>query len=251
MKMLVTFAVNWEFKPWLRLRAFRQIRGNQQMFQTEVAGGVVEVLLTGIGPQVSMKSIKSIPGRAPDLCISSGLAGGLKLEHQSGEVLVARASCAESDCGKLESSEELLQSAVKCGAKAVSRFVSSSHVVWTSKEKSELHPKADAVDMETFGIMREMSMRGVPCVAVRAVADGAEADLPLDFERALDASGRIRITHVLGRLASDPRQAWPLARFGAQSSRAASALARYLDGYTAFLAMNQKLIERRTQEVRQ
>lgn len=228
-RILVTFAVEWEFKPWSRLRRFRKAQRGTKIFQTRIAESGIVVAVTGVGPVSALRSVRAAMDEAPDLCIASGLAGGLKHEYRPGDVLVARATCSEAGDEAFESDERLFELAVKCGAKPVNRFVSTEHVVRTAKRKSELHPTADAVDMESFTIMKEMSALGVPCVAIRCVADSVDMEVPCDFERALDASGHIRILPVLGQVASDPRQAWPLARFGVRSSRAASTLARFLD----------------------
>jgi len=251
MRILVTFAVDWEFKPWRRLRPFQQVSGSKGVFQTRIAASDVSVILTGVGPLNSARALRTAIEGAPDICIASGLAGGLKQEHRPGDVLVARAAHSETGGEAFESDERLFRVAVECGAKAVNQFISAARVVRTVKRKTEMSSLADAVDMESFAIMRAMSGRGVPCVAVRSVADSAEMDVPCDFDRALDSSGRIRTIRVLSQVVCDPRQAWPLARFGARSTRAASSLARYLDGYTASLAGQEGKLDFSVQPISQ
>lgn len=251
MRILVTFAVDWEFKAWMRLRSFQAVPGDDRVFRTQIAGEDVCVLLTGVGPGNAARSVRTRLDEAPDFCIASGLTGGLKHEHRPGEILVARAACPETAGEVLESDERLFGAAVESGAKGVDLFVSTEHVVRTAKRKSEFHPNADAVDMESFTIMKEMASLSVPCVALRSVADPAGMDVPCDFDRALDASGRIRMMQVIGQVACNPRQAWPLLRFGTQSSRAASALARYLDGYIANLARHEERLESSLQQINQ
>jgi len=236
MRILVTFAVDWEFKPWLRLRSFRPDSRNSRMFHTETSGNKLTVLLTGIGPVNAVRSLRDSVHEAPDLCVTSGLAGGLKPEHRPGEILAARATRSEGVEGVFESDEGLFRRCVDYGAKPVNQFISTERVVRTAQEKFGLSSSADAVDMESFAIMKEMSGLGVPCVAVRSVADSAEMDMPCDFDQAVDESGRIRIVQILGQVVSDPRQAWPLVQMGIRSSRAAASLTRYLDGFTALLA---------------
>jgi nucleoside phosphorylase len=243
MKILVTFAVDWEFKPWMSQSSFRPVLGKEHVFQTRVAGGDVRAIVTGVGPLASARLVRTVVDEVPDLCIVSGLTGGLKREYRPGDVLVARGTRSEAGGESLESDKRLFGVAVECGAKAVDQFVSVDRVVRTAKRKSELRSFADAVDMESFVIMKEMDRLAVPCVAVRSVADSAETDVPCDFDRALDAFGRIRMMHVLGQTIRDPRLAWPLVRFGVQSIRAASSLARYLDNYTTFLIAHQERLE--------
>jgi adenosylhomocysteine nucleosidase len=243
MRILVTFAVDWEFKPWLRLGKFQAVPGNRRAFRTQLAVNDVCVLLTGVGPENAVRSIRNFTDKIPDACIASGLAGGLKPQYRPGEILVARSARAEATGAVFESSEELFKGAAECGATPVNQFISTGRVVRTVHEKSQLSTSADAVDMETFAIMKEMSGLGVPCVAVRSIADSAEMNVPCDFDSALDESGRIRIVQVLGQVVSDPWQARPLARLGVRSSRAAASLARYLDGFIAYLAGHKEKMD--------
>jgi adenosylhomocysteine nucleosidase len=251
MRILVTFAVDWEFKPWLRLGRFQSASVNGRDFRAEIADQGVRVILTGVGPVNAARSIRNFVDQAPDLCITSGLAGGLKRQHRPGEILAARSARAENSETVYESDEELFAAAVECGAKPVDRFISSDHVVRTVQEKRRISASADAVDMESFAIMKEMSGLGVPCVAVRSVSDSAEMDVPCNFDRALDHSGRISMARVLGQVACDPRQVWPLAQLGMRSSRAAASLARYLNAYIACLAAHKENMDLRVQHITQ
>jgi adenosylhomocysteine nucleosidase len=251
MRILVTFAVDWEFKPWLRLGRFQPVPGNGRGFHAQLAGNSVRVILTGVGPANATRSIRNSVDEVPDVCIVSGLAGGLKHQYRPGEILAARATRAEGTGPAYESDMALFKAAVECGAKPVNQFISTGHVVRTAQEKFRLGTCADAVDMESFFIMKELSGLGVPCVAVRSAADPAEMDLPCDFDRALDDSGRIRIVQVLGQVVSDPRHVWPMVQLGMRSSRAAASLARYLDGYTAFLAGQKERMDLRVQHITQ
>ena len=249
MRILVTFAVDWEFKPWLRLGRFQSVAANGRTFRGEIGGQDVRVILTGVGMANAARAVRAFVDDVPDLCVTSGLAGGLKNQHRPGEILAARAVRSLDGATAYESEGELFTAAVECGAKPVDLFISTGRVVRTVQEKSRLSACADAVDMESFAIMKEMSGLGVPCIAVRSVSDSAEMDVPCDFDSALDPSGRIRITRVLGQVATDPRQAWPLARLGMRSSRAAASLARYLQSYITCLAGDKEKMDLRVQHV--
>jgi adenosylhomocysteine nucleosidase len=249
MRILVTFAVDWEFKPWLRLRQFRRVAGKQRLFRTQIEGGEIRVLLTGVGPSNASKSIRDVVKELPDFCIVTGLAGGLKQQYRPGEILVARSSRSETGNSVIESDDRLLTLAVDAGATPVEKFVSAGRIVRTAGEKSRLSAFADAVDMETFAIMKEMSGLRVPCVAVRSVADPAEMNVPCDFDSALDDSGHIRIVTVLGQVARDPRQAWPLAKLGLRSSRASASLARYLERFASILFGHKEKMDLSVQHI--
>ena len=249
MRILVTFAVEWEFKPWLRLGRFQPVPGTSYTFVGQTARDEVTVVLTGVGAANVARSIRKNVDKAPDICIASGLAGGLKHQHRPGEILAARVVRAETAGIAYESDEALFSAAVECGAKPVEQFISTVHVVRAAHEKSRLGVTADAVDMESFSVMKVMNGLGVPCLAVRSVADPAEMDVPCDFERTLDESGHIRIVSVLGQVAADPRKAWPLAHLGVRSTRAASSLARYLEVFTDHLASPKEKMDLSVQHI--
>jgi nucleoside phosphorylase len=251
MKILVTFAVDWEFKPWLRQRAFQKESRNYCTFRSKVKGVDVKALLTGVGADNAVRSIATSLDEIPDLCITSGLAGGLNPQYRPGDVLVARAVCDATGETLVYSDERLFSSAVDCGAKPASRFISVPRVVRTVQEKSRLSASADAVDMESFAIIKELSGLGVPCVAIRSVSDSSEMSVPYDFDRALDASGRIQMFQVLGQVVCDPRRLWPLARLGVRSSRAAASLARFLDAYVGTLAGYKEKLDVNVQHINQ
>jgi adenosylhomocysteine nucleosidase len=251
MRILVTFAVDFEFKPWLRLGNFQPVPGTGRTFCGQKAESDVRVVLTGVGAVNAARSIRNSVEALPDVCIASGLAGGLKHHHRPGEILVARAARGENAGTTYESDEQLFNAAVECGAKPVDQFISTGQVVRTAHEKFRLGTAADAVDMESFAIMKKMRGLGVPCVAVRSVADPAEMDVPCDFDGTLDESGHIRVARVLGQVVSHPRRVWPLAQLGVRSSCAASALARYLEGFTAYLAGHKEKMDLSVQHISQ
>jgi adenosylhomocysteine nucleosidase len=87
------------------------------------------------------------------------------------------------------------------------------------------------VDMESFEIVKQALAWGARCVVVRAISDGANEDLPIDFNRILSAGNRPSVGKALVQLAKNPLALFSLIRFGRQSQRAAAGLASFLDGY--------------------
>ncbi|HZT71698.1 MAG TPA: hypothetical protein VFC10_18355 [Terriglobia bacterium] len=251
MEVLVTFAVDWEFKPWLRLRAFKPDPESRRVFRTKHGEADVKVLMTGMGPPNALRAVRESLDEVPDVCIVSGLAGSLKRSHRNCEILAARAVRSETGTEIIKSDETLMNMAMECGAKAVPQFISAEQVVRNTGEKSRLGLFADAVDMESFVTMRELGRLGTPCVAIRSVADSAEMDIPYDFDRALDGSGRIQIGRILGQVVRNPWHAWTLTRFGAQSIRAARSLAQFLDGYLAYLTAHKERLGSSVQYISQ
>ena len=233
MRILVTFAVEAEFAPWRRLRAFKKVRAaKMDYFTSDLDGSTIDVLLIGMSGK---KPWLEVPGEIYDseieLCVSSGLAGGLRPEHLIGEILVAdkviaaqRDICAFSDTG-------MLDAAVALGAKKVSAFYTADHVVLNSTEKYELGSLAEAVEMESFEVLMEGGMFAAKTVALRAISDTVDEDLPLDFNRVTDDSGDVSITRILGQIAGSPQSVPALVRFGQRSRSAAESLANFLERY--------------------
>ncbi len=249
MKIVVTFAVDWELRPWRKLRFFRSDPSDGRIFRANLGETEILAILTGVGPQNAVQALRSCLKESPDLCIISGLAGGLKSEHRSGDILAARTVCQQTGAAFLASNESLFNQAVECGAKAAGQFVSVAKVVRTIKEKLQLGALADAVDMESFAVMEAMHVSGVPSIAIRSIADEVELELMCDFERALDNSGRVRMTQVLGQVALAPQEIWPLIKFGIVSSRAAARLARYLDAYISVLEESRARLNLGAQQI--
>jgi hypothetical protein len=227
MKIVVTFAVQAEFAPWRRIRDFERA-GSETAFMTRTGDTEIHALITGIGARKF-----ELP--AADICLVSGVAGSLKQEHRIGDILVANAARREGNEGVLASEESLVRSAVECGATPVAFFYSAGTVVNSASEKLRLSQKADAVDMESYSIMVQAQRRRMPAVAIRAISDTADQSLPLDFNRAITADGKIDWLPALSQVAASPGSLAQLMRFGLESSRAAKKLAHFLDKYLSCL----------------
>jgi adenosylhomocysteine nucleosidase len=164
-----------------------------------------------------------------DVCISSGLAGGLREEHRPGDVLAAKEVHATNWNKVIPSDVTLLEVASACGAKVADAFYSVDRVLVRSSEKSELGAKADAVEMESGDIMLEAVAFGAKVIAIRGISDAVEEDLPLDFNRVTSETGEVSVTKILAQAAAHPGSIPALIRFGRQSRNAAEKLAIVLD----------------------
>jgi nucleoside phosphorylase len=237
MNVIVTFAVRSELAPWLRLRTFRRREVNGwTSYETTIAGTAVHAVLTGIGPSHAKKAIRAALRSRPDAVLASGLAGALKPCFGVGDVLAARLVHFDGTDQHVSSSEDLLDLAIDCGAKAVDSFISRNAIARTAGEKAVLGSLADAVDMESFAILTEARRSGVPAIALRSIADTSECDLPCDFSKMVDERGQIRLWRVALEPICAPQRVPALIRFALASHRAASRLARFLDRYLEVLA---------------
>jgi adenosylhomocysteine nucleosidase len=250
-RILVTFALEAEFAPWRKLREFhRRTWGRAEVWAAETGGAEIGVVLTGIGPrQAALAASRALAAEQDSLkfCISSGVAGALRPEYRIGQVLAAASVSVEfrrSPAERvLESSASLVSFAAELGATPVGRFFTAEHVIGRADEKHYLGREADAVDMESFEILRKCAECGIPAVAIRAVSDTAEQELPFDMNRILDDHGQLSLPRVMGQVVLHPGSLPRLVTFGQRSRRAAESLTRFLDRYVAFVAERARNLE--------
>jgi adenosylhomocysteine nucleosidase len=252
LKILVTFALENEFAPWRAAHNFQKaIWGEVETFVTEIGGAEVGVALTGVGArQARLGFPRGTWGESESLafCVSSGLAGALKPEYRIGQVLAARTVMAETprtdaESTGMESSAPLISFASECGATLVDRFYTAEHVVAKAEEKRHLGLTADAVEMESFETLRAAAEGGIPAIAIRAISDVSDEDLPLDMSDILTDEGQVSFPRVLGQVALHPGAVPGLVKLGKQSKIAAESLARFLDQYVGRVALQANNLE--------
>jgi adenosylhomocysteine nucleosidase len=235
MKILVAFAVAEEFAPWRRLRDFQRVPGGWPRFEAEVGNAHVTAILTGMGQSHALEAARRVLPARPDICISTGLAGALQSGLEIGQILAARLVSEVGEPVAVASHSELLSSAVECGAKQIERFTTSRTLISRAEQKRNLSRQAEAVDMESYTILAEAARCGVPAVAIRAISDRADFNIPYDFERARDERGQIKIGSIVAQVLRHPMGLPALLTLGRDCRMAARALAQYLDVYTVTL----------------
>jgi adenosylhomocysteine nucleosidase len=245
MRILVTFAIKAEFSQWSSRHPFVpyefenwETRREFDLFKANIGPDEVTVLLTGMGGENAAKAMSSIPLETHDLCISSGLAGSLDARLRPGDVVAARSAETLDETSKAASDAALLNLAVASGAKAVNVSLTSEKIVATAEEKEELSRKGSIVEMETTHVLAAAAERHVPCVAVRAISDAADEDLPVDFARILDSHGHLKMGGLLKEIGLSPYRIPLLLQFGRQSRAAGKSLADFLDRYISAISAN-------------
>jgi len=131
---------------------------------------------------------------------------------------------------------DLLSTAVDCGARQIERLATSRTLVARVEQKQQLGRQAEAVDMESYTILAEAARCGVPAVAIRAISDTADFDMPYDFERARDAQGQIRVMGVVSQVLRRPSGLPGLMRLARDSRFASRRLAGFLDAFAGTMA---------------
>lgn len=240
MNILVTFAVEAEFAPWRTRRKFRRLPGDWPRFEAQFGGARVRAVLTGMGQTHALEAARRMLPDRPDICISTGLAGALRSTHRPGDILAARLVSEVGEPVAVASHPELLATAVDCGARQVERFATSRALVARTDEKLQLGKQAEAVEMESYTILAEAARYGVPAVAVRAISDTVDFEMPYDFERVRDARGQIRIGGILAQVVRHPSGLPALLTLARDCRLAARHLADFLDAYAG--ALGDRLI---------
>jgi len=91
-----------------------------------------------------------------------------------------------------------------------------------------------AVDLETAAYARVAAGRGVPYAVVRAISDGADEELPLDFERYRRPDGTLDRARVLRHALGHPATLAPLWRLKRRmdlcSQRLADQVSAWIEG---------------------
>ena len=190
----------------------------------------VYAVMTGIGMRSVRSNLQNLFAGSVDLCIASGLAGGLRKQYPAGSILVAKAVTSGPDQA-INSDKSLVQRANECGAAVVDFFFTSGVVMNSQTEKARIGEIAGAVEMESFQIFRQASEYSVPVVAVRAISDSVDTTLPVDLNRIIDRRGQIGWPLALYEIAKTPTRLPQLVRFALESARAARNLAYFLDRY--------------------
>jgi adenosylhomocysteine nucleosidase len=246
MKILVTFAVRAEFTPWQRRRNFLRVPGEAAMFEAAFGGAKVRAILTGMGEEHALVAARKGLAYRPDMCISTGLAGSLRSGFRTGDIVAARLVSEVGEPVAVASHRELLSVAVDCGARQIERLATSRNLVSNAGQKRELGSQAEAVDMESYTILAEAARCGVPAVAIRAISDTVDFEMPYDFERARDERGQIRVMGVIAQVLRRPSHLPDLLKLAHDSRFAARRLAGFLDAFAGTIADRLVPIEQDT-----
>ena len=247
MRVLVTFAVDAEFAPWRKLRAFRHIDyDGLQLWCTDAGTVQITVLVTGIGTESSAQAMGLMMQMADenkhfDVCVSSGLAGALDEALMPGDIIAPQSLIAENKHSEAPSEQlkvhpELRKQAVAMGAIAADCLLTSHQVMAKASAKRACSSKAQSVDMESFEIVKEAQAWGAQSVVVRAISDSAKEDLPINFNLTLSKKQQVSVSKIVWQLAKNPVALPAVLRFAAQSRKAAEKLARFLDAYVQTMA---------------
>ena len=182
-------------------------------------GSAVEVLITGIGPVNAAACVEaSLARQRPARVWTCGFAGGLKLAMPAGTLLFS------------EDDSSSLSVALRALGAVPGKFHCAQRIATTAAEKRALWTQtgAEAVEMESGIIAQICRQRGIPCVTLRVISDGADQDLPLDFNALLDERYALNYGKLAWALLRAPGRIGGLMRLQKETQRGARELARVL-----------------------
>lgn len=203
---------------------------------------------SGVGPDNARLAAQWLGDSGADCLVSWGCAAGLDRSLKPGDLVVSDtvvsgAATADFDgmlapmpwCGAVVKTLSA-HLPIRCGA-----IVESKKIVASSLDKSALHLKTGAIalDMESGAVAKEARARGLPFLAIRAIADPAAMALPLAVSNALDERGRVAKLRLLKDLASAPGQLPDLIKLGLYFKAATKTLRQAAAHITLFPGIAQ------------
>ena len=146
--------------------------------------------------------------------LSFGIAGALTPDLRSGDVVVADRIVLPGG-GTITTDplwrQAIAHAAMDCGlSMRIAGVAGSDTVIANAAAKAELAGRslAAAVDMESHIVAVAAQRAGLPVMAVRAIADRAEHDVPTVALDAIGPDGRARLARIIAGVWSSPSE-WP------------------------------------------
>ena len=190
-------------------------------------------LATGEGPENAERGLRSfLQNHRPQCVMGIGFAGSLSKSLQAGDLVVGQRILGTVN---LQSSAPLVQLARNCTIDHLyfGTIVETNTILWQAVEKRELSRRLPAneigcVDMESSAVAQVCDEASIPFLAVRCITDLLDEDLPLDFNRCRNRSGRLMSTKVLVSTLLRPSSIRGLMELRRRSVLCASRLAAFV-----------------------
>lgn len=195
-------------------------RAGHGYFEGEIGGSPAVLAISGIGEERAYKTAKEILGLFPDAraYVSVGLSASLVPGLSPGDIVGASEIVTPASPFNTYPCDPGLLDAVSKIKFRTGKFVAASKTVTTSLEKREIARSSGAIalDMESGGAARASVEAGVPFISIRAISDGLDEDLPVDFNL-LMRDGKMRWGRFIVYFMTHPAKIKPLMRLGGNS----------------------------------
>ena len=183
----------------------------------ELAGPEVAIHVSGIGAAAAGRTGAEVTARPLRALVSAGFCGALSPELRVGDLVAPDEVRDQATGERFAPDPEMLAAAP--GARGT--LVSAVRLARTPADRARL--EGVAVDMESAALARASRAAGVPFLALRAVTDETRHRLP-DFDRLMDAAGRLTPGAGLLYFLRHPREVPALVRLGPAVREAGRAL---------------------------
>lgn len=201
-------------------RARRLSRGVRYCAEGELSGRRVVLAADGPGPRLARRAAEAaVAGEKAPVLVSTGYCGSLDASLPVGDILIVT--------GVNGRTISVPQTRSKHQTGMV---VSVDRVIGTAEGKAALsETRARAVEMEAEAVAEFAAGQGLPFYCVRVVTDGVNEDMPLDFNRYRDETGRFSRSRIAWAAVRRPGSALPaLVRFDRECRRASRVLGEFL-----------------------
>ncbi len=186
--------------------------------QTEIQQGIF-LHLSGIGPRRARRSAEALLEKGCTALLSWGTAGGLVHDLPPGRLLLPkRIIAADQTVRDVDLSWHgrivgQLSGRLRLQTEPLAE---SPGVLTTPAEKETLFHRtgAIAVDMESAALAAVAQRAAIPFIAIRAISDDMDLEIPRSFLSAMDEKGRLRSLMLFKGLARRPIELFALIRLG-------------------------------------
>ncbi|MCB1194906.1 hypothetical protein KDK77_01860 [bacterium] len=187
----------------------------------------VSLFLCGVGAKKLSYLKRNIHYfRQCDTVLCAGLAGGVSPEYCAGDCILPETVASLTNISEpIAVGESLRQTVLKCGTVPFKkcRLLALSSAIVRREQKTALR-SIDAVDMESYRVMRWMGERAVPAAVVRVIGDALDDYIP-ENDILLTAT-RTQFRIIAKRCLKNPCCAGRILKFVVRTRRALKSLGR-------------------------
>ena len=229
----IVVALSLEAAPLLESLDFRKtVSGNGLKYRNCFLGEQRIVVCEGaVGQKRARQATDAvIDAFDPQWILSVGISGGMIDGMKIGNIAVANSVVATDHKEEIEIPVGM-PSDPKQGL-YVDRICTASEIVRTGEEKRTLHEKtkAIAVDMESFAVVQTARKRDKNVMAIRAISDTLDVDLPPEVLAIFGEKGTIRTGALVGSIFKRPGSVKDLWKIRENAVHASESLAKFVIG---------------------
>lgn len=204
------------------------------------------VVLSGAGEANAERAAQQLIAQGATQLISWGCAAALREHLKQGDLLLANVLVDTE--GSRNTGGEICKAWHKHCLSLLAEHVAdiealteSKCIVETSAEKHRIANQTGAValDMESIAVARIAQYHQLPFLAIRAIADPVDMDLPQAISQAMNANGEVILARLLRYLVRHPRELPSLVKVGLQFHAAQKTLATVASSLDRLCAFTQ------------